>query len=62
MQGGFLIVRPDLVVFENMKMIVKKGDFRPGSGWGGTGAGSFWGGQTIQVEVYLFIYETKLHI
>ena len=55
-------MRPDLVVFENMKMIVKKGDFRPGSGWGGTGAGSFWGGQTIQVEANFLIYETNLHI
>ena len=35
MQGGFLVVRPDLDVYKEFVGIVKKGDFQQGSGWGG---------------------------
>ncbi|KAH8056118.1 hypothetical protein JL721_10083 [Aureococcus anophagefferens] len=45
-QGGFFVARPNLDVFEEMVAIVRKGDFR--GGWGGTRAGSFYGGMTIQ--------------
>ena len=47
-QGGFLVLKPNLTAFEELNGIVRKGDFRSGSGWGGTGAGSYWGGMTIQ--------------
>ena len=46
-QGGFLVVRPDLDVYKEYVSIIKKGDFRQGGGWGGQ-VGSFYGGMTIQ--------------
>ena len=45
-QGGFVIARPSLQVYEEMVAIVRKGDFQ--GGWGGTRAGAFYGGMTIQ--------------
>jgi hypothetical protein len=46
-QGGFMVLRPDLSVYEEYKSIVKKGDFRDGSGWGGL-VGPFHGSMTFQ--------------
>ena len=46
-QGGFLVTRPDLAVYEEFRSIVKKGDFRNGSGWGGK-VGPFYGSMTFQ--------------
>lgn len=46
-QGGFLVIRPDMDVYNEYIAIVKKGDFRQGSGWGGQ-VGAFYGGMTIQ--------------
>lgn len=45
--GGFLVVRPSRQRFEELKAIIRKGDFGP-KGWGGSKIGNFWGGQTIQ--------------
>ena len=45
-QGGFFVARPSLAVYDELVAIVKKGDFR--GGWGGTKAGNFYGGMTIQ--------------
>lgn len=47
-QGGFLVVKPNIQVFDELCNIVRKGDFRQGAGWAGTGAGAYWGGMTIQ--------------
>jgi hypothetical protein len=47
-QGGFLVIRPSLEVFEELKAIIRKGDFRHGSGWGGKGYGPFYGSMTFQ--------------
>jgi lipopolysaccharide biosynthesis glycosyltransferase len=46
-QGGFLVLRPDQAVYEEYKAIVKEGDFRDGSGWGGL-VGPFHGSMTFQ--------------
>lgn len=51
-QGGFLVVRPDMDVYKEYVAIVKKGDFREGGGWGGE-TGVFYGSMTIQ-GTYLF--------
>jgi hypothetical protein len=48
--GGFLVVRPSMETFEEYRAIIRKGDHRPGGGWGGSKIGNFWGGQTIQVQ------------
>ena len=40
-------MRPDMDVYNEYLSIVKKGDFRHGSGWGGQ-VGAFYGGMTIQ--------------
>ena len=47
-QGGFLLVEPSETVYEEMASIVREGDFRPSTGWGGSNIGWCWGGQTIQ--------------
>jgi len=46
-QGGFLIVRPSLAVFEEYKNIILDGNFDPGRGWGGK-YGGYYGAQQIQ--------------
>lgn len=47
-QGGFLLLRPNVTEFERLVDTVKIGDFRQGSGWGGKGIGWGYGGMTIQ--------------
>eukprot|EP00904_Undaria_pinnatifida_P012645 jgi/Undpi1/8510/HiC_scaffold_25.g10977.m1 len=47
-QGGFLLVRPDLTVYENLQAIVRKGDWKKGRGWSNSKIGWFYGGATIQ--------------
>ncbi|KAL7574213.1 hypothetical protein ACA910_012470 [Epithemia clementina (nom. ined.)] len=47
MQGGFLLIRPNLNVYEEMRSILKKGDYRRSGGWAGK-TGKYWGGHTIQ--------------
>jgi hypothetical protein len=50
--GGFLVFRPNYgngtQHFVNMIEILREGDFRPGSGWRGSGIGWTYGGRTIQ--------------
>ncbi|GKY95788.1 hypothetical protein MPSEU_000539500 [Mayamaea pseudoterrestris] len=51
-QGGLIVVRPDLNVYEAFRQIVLEGDFRSGEerngiGWGGK-VGPFYGGMTFQ--------------
>eukprot|EP00752_Nemacystus_decipiens_P009421 g8424.t1 len=47
-QGGFLLVRPDLEVYEALRAIVREGDWKVGAGWRGSQIGYFYGGATIQ--------------
>ena len=47
-QGGLFIVKPDMARFEDLKQIIKKGDFQPGTGWGGLNFGPFYGAMTFQ--------------
>jgi hypothetical protein len=47
-QGGFIVVRPSIAVYEKLVGIVRVGDFRPNTGWGGSHIGWCWGGQTVQ--------------
>lgn len=47
-QGGFIVATPDMDTYEALVDVVREGDFRPKTGWGGTGAGAYWGGMTIQ--------------
>jgi hypothetical protein len=46
-QGGFLVLRPDLKVYNEFVEIVRDGDFRDSSGWGGK-VGPFYGSMTFQ--------------
>ena len=46
-QGGFLVVRPNLEYFEEYKRTILEGDFQQGRGWGGK-YGGYFGGQQIQ--------------
>ena len=54
-QGGFLVIRPSLETFRELQAIIRKGDHGSG-GWGGSGIGNFWGGQTIQGIVPYFYH------
>ena len=51
-QAGFVVVRPELAVFDELTAIVKKGDYVPGylgaNGWGGLGYGAFVGSMAMQ--------------
>jgi hypothetical protein len=62
-QGGLIILRPDLKVYEEFRQIVLQGDFRSGgaqgSGWGGK-VGPFHGSMTFQGIVpyyYNFLHQ-----
>ena len=46
-QGGFLVLRPDMAVYQEFVEIIKTGDFREHSGWGGQ-VGPFYGSMTFQ--------------
>lgn len=46
-QGGFLVLRPDMEVYEEFRDIIRVGDFRDGKGWGGI-VGPFHGSMTFQ--------------
>lgn len=46
-QGGFLVLRPDMNVYNEFVSIIKKGDFRERGGWGGL-VGPFYGSMTFQ--------------
>jgi hypothetical protein len=46
-QGGFLVIRPDMKIYQEFVEIVKKGDYRQNGGWGGL-VGRGYGGMTIQ--------------
>lgn len=47
-QGGFLVMRPSMQVFNEFKDIIRKGDYTRGRGWGGLGFGPFYGAMTFQ--------------
>ena len=46
--GGWLLIRPSMRVFRELVEVVRGGDFRAGSGWGGSRIGWCWGGRTVQ--------------
>ncbi len=54
-QGGFLLMTPSHKVYNELVEILREGDFRPGSAWGGTDIGWCWGGATVQgILAYYF--------
>ena len=46
-QGGFLVLRPDMKVYEEFVRVIKKGIDKEGTGWGGL-VGPFYGFMTFQ--------------
>ena len=46
-QGGFLVLRPSMDVYNEFVSIIKEGDFRAKGGWGGL-VGPFHGSMTFQ--------------
>eukprot|EP01084_Bolivina_argentea_P259071 437015_1 len=48
MNGGYLIIRPNIEHYNDMIALLVEGDFRDGSGWKGSGIGWVYGGRTIQ--------------
>eukprot|EP00549_Striatella_unipunctata_P015355 CAMPEP_0118679482 /NCGR_PEP_ID=MMETSP0800-20121206/3813_1 /TAXON_ID=210618 ORGANISM="Striatella unipunctata, Strain CCMP2910" /NCGR_SAMPLE_ID=MMETSP0800 /ASSEMBLY_ACC=CAM_ASM_000638 /LENGTH=388 /DNA_ID=CAMNT_0006575483 /DNA_START=30 /DNA_END=1196 /DNA_ORIENTATION=+ len=48
-QGGFIVIKPDIEVFEEYRHIILKGHFSDGRGWGDVkNGGRFWGDAQIQ--------------
>lgn len=58
-QGGFLVLRPDMDVYNEFVSIIKKGDFRKTGGWGGL-VGPFYGSMTFQ-GIIPYFYDV-LHV
>ena len=46
-QGGFIVIKPNLDYFEEYRQTILEGDFKSGAGWGGKWGGYF-GAQQIQ--------------
>jgi hypothetical protein len=67
-QGGFLIARPNLTVFDTYISFIKEGNYTPGrgdgSGWGGLGYGGFQGAMAYQgvVAYYYDIISPGTHV
>lgn len=59
-QGGFLVLRPNMTVYEEYVDIVKKGDFRDKGGWGGV-VGPFYGSMTFQGIIPYYYDYLHLH-
>lgn len=58
MNGGFMVIRPNMVHYERMLALIYEGDFRDSTGWHGSGIGWCYGGQTIQgIVPYLYLGE-----
>lgn len=51
-------MRPSLERFEEFRAVIRKGD-HGSRGWGGTGIGNFWGGQTIQGIIPYFYHSVR---
>ena len=47
-RGGFLAITPSRATFDALLAVVREGDYRRRSGWGGARVGAGWGGQTVQ--------------
>lgn len=58
-QGGFILLKPDMQVFEDIMDIIREGDFRPGTGWGGTEIGYGYGGPTFQGTLPYYFQSVK---
>lgn len=57
-QGGFLIVKPNMFAFHEYVSIVLEGRFFQGSGWEGKGYGGYFGAQQIQ-GICSFYYDYR---
>lgn len=57
-QGGFLIVKPNMDAFHEYVNIVLEGKFFQGSGWEGKGYGGYFGAQQIQ-GICSFYYDYR---
>lgn len=57
-QGGFLIVKPNMDAFREYVAIVLEGRFFQGSGWEGKGYGGYFGAQQIQ-GICSYYYDYK---
>ena len=58
MQGGFLVLRPDIEIYRELQHLVVVGDYRQRGGWGGQ-TGKYWGGHTVQglLPYYYFVWQ-----
>jgi len=45
---GLIVLRPSMITYNNLKAILKKGDYQFTTGWGGSGIGNFPGSMTTK--------------
>jgi hypothetical protein len=50
------VIRPSESRFEEYRELIREGNYKPGSGWGDSRIGNFWGGQTIQGIIPYFYH------
>ena len=56
-QGGLLALRPSMETYKDFQDILREGDFRNNTGWGGVKVGPFYGSMTIQgIMPYYYDY------
>lgn len=56
--GGFVMLKPSLEVHDELVEMVRVGDFKPGSAWGGKHIGWCYGGQTYQGLIPYYYQES----
>jgi hypothetical protein len=60
-QGGFLVLRPSMEVYNEFQEIIRKGDFRQNGGWGGMGFGPFYG-VSVATIICFYFYASLLFV
>lgn len=60
LSGGFLLIQPSMEIFEELKSIVRSGNFTRSKGWNNSGIGKSWGGETVQgVIPYYYLHQAN---
>ena len=59
-QGGFVVLRPSMEIYQEFVGIVTEGDFRDRGGWHGK-TGKFWGAMTFQVRCGWVTWRVERH-
>ena len=59
LNGGFLLIKPNMEDYNKMYEYIIEGDFRGGKGWKGSGIGWCYGGRTLQGILPFYYFKIK---